>query len=1179
MCKQASPVNNNGLKILSFNVEGLASELDDPSFVDLIYQHDICLLNETWKSDESKIGLPGIWDFSLIRPKLRKAGRHSGGLTVFCKEGIRKGVKVSHHSEGFIWIKLDQQFFKLDNPLFICASYIPPEHTSKSINLKTNYFQDLTDSLLRYSNQGNIIIAGDLNARTGNNEIDQTIDIPCIDDICPPSGQFALGQRLSCDLTTNRYGKKLDNICRENNLVIANGRIPGDRMGSYTCYTSRGSSVVDYVISDQDFFKRLKYLQILDPIFGSVHTPLSLTIDCSCNKITPIKKSPIPPPPRFIWDPLKTDDFVTLLSQKSDIFNSMKHKLCNPNCSKDETDTLIKDFTNILYDCSNQCFKLAKRSNPRKKPKTKSWYNSSCLSMKKRLLNLARLLKKNAGDPYIRGKFVTCKREYRTMLRENKKLFEIKNIDQLHSLTHKPKEFWKNLKNTLGKAKSNNANNIASDIWVDHFSGINKSDPELSPQNESRCNEINANIETSLNTMDDSNCPIMDIEFSIADIVKGIKRLKKGKSSALDAISNDILHSSIKVAPPLITAAFNNLLKLQHFPIQWATGVIVPIHKKGELDDPNNFRGITLNSCLSKLFTMLLNDRLTTFCDNMGLINYNQIGFRKGFRTSDHVFTLKTLIDQSFKRKEKLYACFVDFRKAYDTVWRKGLFHKLLVAGISRKFVRLIQDMYCRLQSCVSLTNGLSPPFQSLVGLKQGCNLSPLLFNLFINDIPNMIDNSNSDPPYLGELSISCLLYADDLVILSRTKEGLQESIDTLHKFTDKWFLEINKSKTKCLVFSKGRKSGENFKFNGVLLEMCDSYCYLGVIFTRGGSFNTASKALNDKAAGAMFSLVRNLYKHRTADIYIMLDLFDKMILPIAQYGCEVWGTNYIPCNPNNNNLFDQSNLSKHITESLHYRYLKQLLGVPRKTSNWAVTTETGRYPIILRTIKTMIKYLCHLSKSKSPFLQAAFATSKVLAENGVNSWYNSITRVLKFCGLDYLLVDNDLVEIEKQVNCLDIDLKDKFRNKWLEERDTYTVDSKLDVYVSLKDNHEMAKHLTCKINPSYKIAITKVRLSAHKLPIETDRYLGIPREDRICPLGCPEIGNEYHYLFHCSHPSIARIYSPLMDKLKTLLPEINNMDLNETGRTVLKCKDHTLFHHIGKLCHKVLAVFKEITW
>ena len=246
---------------------------------------------------------------------------------------------------------------------------------------------------------------------------------------------------------------------------------------------------------------------------------------------------------------------------------------------------------------------------------------------------------------------------------------------------------------------------------------MNKKDPESIPENLERCEYINNNIERLLNIDVNDACPIIDRNFTIIDILVGIKSLKKGKASALDAVSNDILHCASKTIAPLLTAAFNNLLKYQHFPIQWAIGVIVPIHKSGELDNPNNFRGITLNSCLSKLFTVLLNDRLTTFCDNRELIKYNQVGFRKGFRTSDHIFTLKTLIDQSFSKKEKLYACFVDFRKAYDTVWRKGLFLKLLESGISGKFVGLIQDMYSRLQLCVSLNNGLSFPFQSLVGL------------------------------------------------------------------------------------------------------------------------------------------------------------------------------------------------------------------------------------------------------------------------------------------------------------------------------------------------------------------------------------------------------------------------------------------------------------------------------
>ena len=89
-------------------------------------EHDICLLNDTWKKDDSKVGLLGFWDFSLVRNKTTKRGRPSGGITVFWKNEIRKGIKIVSHNEGFIWLKLDNKFVQLPNPLFIGASYIPP---------------------------------------------------------------------------------------------------------------------------------------------------------------------------------------------------------------------------------------------------------------------------------------------------------------------------------------------------------------------------------------------------------------------------------------------------------------------------------------------------------------------------------------------------------------------------------------------------------------------------------------------------------------------------------------------------------------------------------------------------------------------------------------------------------------------------------------------------------------------------------------------------------------------------------------------------------------------------------------------------------------------------------------------------------------------------------------------
>ena len=495
---------------------------------------------------------------------------------------------------------------------------------------------------------------------------------------------------------------------------------------------------------------------------------------------------------------------------------------------------------------------------------------------------------------------------------------------------------------------------------------------------------------------------ILDNKFTQKELLYGIKKLKNGKASGCDAISNDIIKAVSREISPVLCDIFNVLLEIEHYPIQWATGLIMPLHKSGDLGEPNNYRGITINSCLSKLFTLLLNERLTIFCEINKVIGDNQAGFRKGFRTSDQVFTLKTLVDQSFANGKRLYACFVDFRKAYDSVWRDGLFFKLLLNGISHKFVRLLKDMYSRLQACIRLPNGISTPFPSNVGLRQGCNLSPALFNIFVNDLISDLTNEGTDAPRLDQLSVNCLLYADDLVIVSESHTGLQNSMDIIEAFTKKWHLQVNISKTKCLMFSRGRKPTVErpFLLGNTTIENCKSYCYLGTVFTESGTLNLAAKTLCDKAKSAMFALLKNLYKHKVCSISTLLDLFDKMVAPIALYNSEVWGTSCIPNNSNNTSLLNQEKIYKYPVECLQGKFIKRVLGVRDKTSNWAVYSEVGKPPIIVKVFNAMLKFLSHLQKTSSSILVAALKVNMELAENGFNSWSSGVKKLLNFCNI-----------------------------------------------------------------------------------------------------------------------------------------------------------------------------------
>ena len=158
----------------------------------------------------------------------------------------------------------------------------------------------------------------------------------------------------------------------------------------------------------------------------------------------------------------------------------------------------------------------------------------------------------------------------------------------------------------------------------------------------------------------------------------------------------------------------------------------------------------------------------------------------KGCRTTDHMFVLKILIDKYVERNSKpLYACFaVDFKSAFDPVSHQGLLYKLKAAGVGIKFCNIIQNtcMYSKTEVCVKIDSYRTDFFKSRLGVKQGDNLNPNLFNLYVNDLPSYFDAS-CDPVTINKTEIHYLMYADDVVLLSTTEKGIQSRVDKLSKF------------------------------------------------------------------------------------------------------------------------------------------------------------------------------------------------------------------------------------------------------------------------------------------------------------------------------------------------------------------------------------------------------------
>ena len=192
----------------------------------------------------------------------------------------------------------------------------------------------------------------------------------------------------------------------------------------------------------------------------------------------------------------------------------------------------------------------------------------------------------------------------------------------------------------------------------------------------------------------------------------------------------------------------------------WGDGFIVPLHTKGNVENMENYRGVTLLSVVGKPFTSILNTRLNEWAEKYHIYVEGQSGFRKGMSTVDNIFVLHSLITHCVNEKNKLYSAFIDFKKAFDVVVRDVLWFKLVKSGVRGKILDMIQSMYKNIKSRVKFENDLSDEFLSYVGVSQGECLSPFLFSMYLNDLENEFVTKGVDGLDIGMLKLYLLLYA-----------------------------------------------------------------------------------------------------------------------------------------------------------------------------------------------------------------------------------------------------------------------------------------------------------------------------------------------------------------------------------------------------------------------------------
>jgi len=261
------------------------------------------------------------------------------------------------------------------------------------------------------------------------------------------------------------------------------------------------------------------------------------------------------------------------------------------------------------------------------------------------------------------------------------------------------------------------------------------------------------------------------------------------------------------------------------FPDEWKQAVIIPIHKKKDKLDCNNYRGISLLCHYSKIFTSILMDRIKKKTEE--ILSEEQAGFRASRSTIDQIFTLRQLSEKYTDFSKDLFVCYVDFRKAFDSIWRKGLWTVLRSMGYPEKIVRLLESLYKGTFSTVRVGADISEWFETIVGVLQGCMLSPLLFNIFLEIImARALKDVNAGAVMNGNV-ISNLQFANDIAALAESQDELQGLVNNIVTESKKMGMAVNIEKTEVQYIGPKRKEVKR-KISDSELKQVENFIYLG---------------------------------------------------------------------------------------------------------------------------------------------------------------------------------------------------------------------------------------------------------------------------------------------------------------------------------------------------------------
>ncbi|BHF72811.1 hypothetical protein SprV_0401588200 [Sparganum proliferum] len=371
------------------------------------------------------------------------------------------------------------------------------------------------------------------------------------------------------------------------------------------------------------------------------------------------------------------------------------------------------------------------------------------------------------------------------------------------------------------------------------------------------------------------------------EIVDAIRKLRNNKAPGEDGIPAEIFKSCVDTLAPWLHEVIERAWRDEVVPDDWGLGILVPILKKGDKTRCENYRGISLIDVTAKIFAIVLLRRFQAVRDSR--TRPNQAGFRAGRGCADQIFTLRRILEFRHSYQQPTAVCFVDFAAAFDSVHRESLWRIMALDGVPAKIIAMIKAYYRSTTARVLVRNNLSQPFGIRSGVRQGCILSPILFNYAIDWILGRALRGSDGVEFAPGHRLTDLDYADDIALLASSFGDLQSMVSRVNEVAKSVGLSINAGKTKVFSSCIPVQEKAPLGIDGCQLEEVDSFKYLGArLLPNGQSKDGIVSRIN--AARSVFSSLRKcLWNRRDLSIATKIRVYRASVRSVLLYGCECW--------------------------------------------------------------------------------------------------------------------------------------------------------------------------------------------------------------------------------------------------------------------------------------------------